>query len=74
MLPLEDATALEQAKPITADGKVKLDHKKVEARHDAQVRAALKAGPVAVIVLCGSHDLADAVQRNGNGEYPPHDY
>lgn len=67
VLPLEDAAALKQAKPITAEGKVELDPQKLEARHDAQVRAAMKEGPVAVIILGGSHDLTQSVQRLGKG-------
>lgn len=67
MLPLEDAAALEQAKPITPSGKMKHDPQKIEARHDAQVRAVMKEGPVAVIVLGGSHDLTGSIQRLGGG-------
>jgi len=67
VLPLEDAAALEQAKPITPNGKMKHDPQKIEARHDAQVRAVMKAGPVAVIVLGGSHDLTGSIQRLGGG-------
>lgn len=67
VLPLEDAAALAQAKPITDDGKVQLDPQKVEARHDAQVRAAMREGPVAAIILGGSHDLTQSIQRLGKG-------
>jgi hypothetical protein len=65
VLPLEDAASLEQAKPITPSGKMELDPKKVEARHDAQVRAAMKEGLVAVIFLGGAHDLTASLQRLG---------
>jgi hypothetical protein len=68
VLPLEDAAALEQAKPITPSGKMKHDPQKIEARHDAQVRAVMKEGPVAVIVLGGSHDLTGSIQRIGGGK------
>lgn len=68
VLPLENAAALEKAKPITPSGGVKLDPEKIEARHDAQVRAVLKERPVAVIILGGSHDLTGAVQRSGGGK------
>lgn len=67
VLPLEDADALEKAKPISPSGGVKLDPVKIEARHDAQVKAVMKEGPVAVIVLGGSHDLSSSVQRLGGG-------
>ena len=67
VLPLEDAEALEKASPIMPSGGVKLDPVKVEARHDAQVQLAMKEGPVAVIVLGGSHDLTGSIQRLGGG-------
>jgi Tfp pilus assembly protein PilO len=67
VLPLEDAVALEKAKPISPSGGVKLDPVKLEARHDAQVKATMKEGPVAVIVLGGSHDLSASVRRLGGG-------
>jgi hypothetical protein len=63
VLPLEDAAALEQAKPTAPDGKLKLDTQKVEDRHDAQVRAVMKEGPVAVIILGGAHDLNASLRR-----------
>lgn len=63
VLPLEEAATLEHAKPITPAGKVTLDSQKIEARHDAQVRAAMKGGQVAFIVLGGAHDLTDAIRR-----------
>ncbi len=63
VLPLEDADKLEQAKPITPNGEVKLDPAKVEARHDAQVRMAFNKGPVAVVILGGAHNLTDSASR-----------
>jgi hypothetical protein len=70
VLPLEDAVALERAKPISPSGGVNLDPVKLEARHDAHVKATMKEGPVAVIVLGGSHDLTASIQRfNGSCEY-----
>ncbi len=65
VLPLEDAEALERAKPVTPSGGVKLDPQKIEVRHEAQVKLALKNGPVAVIVLGGAHDLTASVRRFG---------
>ena len=62
VLPLDDAVLLERARPLTAEGK-----KAVEARHNYQVKAALDAGAVSVIVLGGAHDLSGAVRRLGNG-------
>ncbi len=69
VLPLEDAEALDKAKPITPTGVVKPDPRKIEERHDAQVKAVLKAGTgtVAVIVLGGSHNLNDSLRRHGQG-------
>jgi hypothetical protein len=70
VLPLEDADALEKAKPISPSGSVRNDPVKIEARHDAQVRAVMKDGPVAVIVLGGAHDLTGSIKRLGvNCEY-----
>ena len=56
VLPLEGDGQMDAAKPITVDGKVQPDPVKIEARHDAQVKTVMKKGPVAVIVLGGSHD------------------
>lgn len=70
VLPLEDAEKLEQAKPVTPSGEVKLDPAKVKARNDAQVRMAFKHGPVAVVILGGAHDLKDSASRfTGGCEY-----
>ena len=46
---------------------MKADAAMVRAREEAQVRAALKAGPVAIIVLGGAHDLGDSVRALGRG-------
>jgi hypothetical protein len=46
---------------------IRPDPAKLEARHEAQVRAALASGPVAVIVLGASHDLSAAVAKLGSG-------
>lgn len=67
VLPLDDADLLEGAKPIRPDGTVRFDPDRVEARHDGQVRRALAAGPVAVLVLGGAHDLSASVRRLGDG-------
>jgi hypothetical protein len=55
VLPLEDETALQDAKPVL-DGKVKPDEAKIAAREKAMVARLPKEG-FAVIVLGGSHDL-----------------
>jgi len=67
VLPLDDADLLDKAKPITAEGKVKADPAKLMARRDAQVKAVLARGPLALIVLGGAHDLSDSVRRLGGG-------
>lgn len=67
MLPLEDADALEKAKPISPSGVVKFDPQKLEVRHDAQVKTIMKQGPVAVIVLGGANDPTKSIQRLGGG-------
>jgi hypothetical protein len=61
--PLDDAGLLEAANPVQADGTIRLNTVANDRREDAMVSNALKAGPVAVIVCGGSHDLAAAVRR-----------
>jgi hypothetical protein len=46
---------------------IRPDPAKLDARREAQVRAALASGPVAVIVLGASHDLSAAVAKLGGG-------
>lgn len=67
VLPAEDASALEEANPVGGDGKVVFDEKRNVAREDAVVRTLLKAGPLAVIVMGGAHDLADNAERLSHG-------
>jgi hypothetical protein len=67
VLPLDDGDLLEAARPITPDGKVKLDPARVAARHDGQVKAALARGPFALVILGGAHDLTDSVRRQSGG-------
>lgn len=67
VLPLDDADLLEGANPVRPGGTVRFDHDRVEARHDGQVRRALAAGPCAVLVLGGAHDLSASVRRLGDG-------
>lgn len=68
VLPLDDADLLERGKPVTPDGKVRLDPERVREREDAQVRAVLSGEPVAVIILGGAHDLSGSVRRLGGGK------
>jgi hypothetical protein len=67
VLPLDDAELLDQAKPITPDGRVIFDPDKLAARRDRIVKVAMARGPFALIVLGGSHDLSDSVRRLGGG-------
>src|SRR5262249_45747664 len=62
VLPLDDAELLDAARPIAKGAEVKPDPERVKARQDAQVQAALKSGPLAVIALGGSHDLSESVR------------
>jgi hypothetical protein len=48
LLPVDDAKLLEEAKPIGPDGRYHLDAAKLSARHDGQVKAALKDGAFAL--------------------------
>jgi hypothetical protein len=68
VLPLDDSDLLDRAKPITPEGKVRIDRDKLEARHDAQVKAVLDGATFGLIVLGGAHDLSDSVRRLGQGE------
>ena len=43
------------------------DEPNVCARHDGQVKRALAAGPCAVLVLGGGHDLSASIRRLGGG-------
>ena len=63
VLPLDDATLLAAAKPVLKDGTFKADPTDVVERERAMVTNALKAGPVAVIVCGGGHDLTAAVRQ-----------
>ena len=67
VLPAEEAGVFEQANPVGDDGKVDFDKKRNTAREDAVVRTLLKAGPLAVIVMGGAHDLADNAERLSHG-------
>lgn len=67
VLPLDDAGLLESAKPVTPEGKIRLDPEKLKARRDAQVKGVLEKGAFGLIVLGGAHDLSENVQRLGQG-------
>jgi hypothetical protein len=45
ILPLDDPKLLGEVKPIGPDGRYRLNPEKRSARHDGQVRAALKRAP-----------------------------
>ena len=63
VLALDDGRLLDLAKPVTPDRRVKFDSSKVRQREDAQVMAVINAGPFALIVLGGAHDLSDSIRR-----------
>ena len=68
VLPAEDAKLMEAANPVK-DGRVKFDTTAIERREDAIVRNVLAAkSRVSVVVLGGSHDLAEDIERIGGGE------
>lgn len=67
VFPLDDADLMDQARPVTPAGKVRLEPDKVKAREDAQVGSALARGPFALVILGGAHDLSDSVRRLGGG-------
>lgn len=47
--------------------KMRVDQQNNELRQDAQVKAMMKEGPAAAIVLCGAHDLTESTKRIGGG-------
>ena len=53
VLPMEDDELLDAANPITSEGQVQFDEKKVQARRDAIVQNVLKAGPFGLMILGG---------------------
>ena len=71
VLPLEDEEPLKAANPVAADGQVRFDALKVQARHDAIVKNVLKEGSFGLTILGGDHDLSENVRRlvEGKGEY-----
>ncbi|MFH1920709.1 MAG: hypothetical protein ABIP48_12570 [Planctomycetota bacterium] len=71
VVPVDDEELLARANPVAEDGTVKLDREVIEARQDAQVRAMIEAGPFALVILGGAHDLADNVRKlvGRDGEY-----
>ena len=54
--------------PVTADGQVRFDPLKVQARHDAIVKNVLKEGSFGLVILGGDHDLSENVRRLGEGK------
>jgi hypothetical protein len=67
VLPLDNAGLLDSARPVTPEGKIRLDPEKLKARRDAQVKAVLEKGAFGLIVLGGAHDLSENVRRLGHG-------
>jgi hypothetical protein len=67
VLPLDDDDLLDEAKPVSPDGRIRLDPDKLKARHEAQVRAVLEKGAFGLLVLGGAHDLSSSVRRLGQG-------
>jgi hypothetical protein len=45
VLALDDAKLLDEANPISPEGRFRLDAAKLSARHDGEVQTALKDGP-----------------------------
>lgn len=68
VLPMEDHELLDAANPVTSEGQVQFDERKVQARRDAIVKNVLKAGPFGLMILGGDHDLTENVKRVGGGK------
>jgi hypothetical protein len=58
---------LDVARPVTPEGKVRLEPVKIQAREDGMVKAASAMRPAVVIVLGGKHDLSGTVRRLAPG-------
>jgi hypothetical protein len=67
VLALDDAKVLDEAKPISPGGRFRLAPAKLSARHDGQVKDALKDGPFTLTILGGAHDLTESVRRHAAG-------
>ena len=65
---MEDEEPLNAANPVAADGQVRFDTLKVQARHDAIVKNVLKEGSFGLMILGGDHDLSENVRRLGEGK------
>jgi hypothetical protein len=48
--------------PIDPAGRFRLDAAKLPAWHDGQLKAALKGGAFALVILGGSHDLTESLR------------
>src|SRR5262245_52051515 len=57
VFPLDDKAALQRAKPVTPEGRIKEDAEKVRAREDAMVKLALD-GRCSLLILGGAHNLS----------------
>ena len=68
VLPLEDEEPLNAANPVAADGQVRFDSPRVQARHEAIVKNVLKKGSFGLVILGGDHDLSENVRRLGGGK------
>ena len=62
-LPLEDAGRLADADPLGPDGKLRSSPTAEKAREDEMAKRLLTAGPVAIVVLGGDHDLEDNLKK-----------
>jgi len=60
--PLDEAGLLHAADPVQG-GRIAFDATADEAREDAMARRLMGAGPVAVVVLGGAHDLSDNLRQ-----------
>ena len=63
-----DEEPLNAADPVKADGQVRFDALKVQARHVAIVKNILKEGSFGLVILGGDHDLSENVRRLGEGK------
>ncbi|HJT35113.1 MAG TPA: hypothetical protein VJ783_24005 [Pirellulales bacterium] len=67
-VPAEDGEAYASADPFKGD-RLTFGGPANDAREAAIVRRLLRAGPLAIVVLGGAHDLSDEIRAAGDAEY-----
>jgi hypothetical protein len=61
---LDEEEALEEASPHWKGGRLRLDPGAIKAREEAMAKRLAAAGPLAVVLLGGAHDLTEATREH----------